>query len=150
MRLDFTGVQSFTAIPEGKYNAVVFSNEIKDTKAGDSQYVSWQFSIIDGKYKNRRLFAITSLKQQALFKLKEMVEAINPKWKLEGAVELDFTKLQGKKCVILVGKKMYEGQEQNEILKVFPFVKSEDDIEVDDEENEDIDTSEDDEEGLPD
>lgn len=48
--------EDFVAIPPGKYPALVEKAEVKSTKAGNGHYVELTLSILDGQYKNRKLF----------------------------------------------------------------------------------------------
>jgi hypothetical protein len=46
----------FTPLPEGVYRIAVESAECKPTKAGDGEYLSLVFQVLDGQYKGRKLF----------------------------------------------------------------------------------------------
>ena len=46
----------FEAIPAGKYQAVIVDSELKPNKAGTGEYLQLEFEIIDGEYKNRKLW----------------------------------------------------------------------------------------------
>ena len=52
---------AFDAIPAGKYPAVITASEMKPTKSGTGRYLELNFQIIDGQYKNRRLWARLNL-----------------------------------------------------------------------------------------
>jgi len=51
----------FDAIPAGKYQAVITDSEMKDTKSGTGKYLQLEFEIIEGDYKNRKLWARLNL-----------------------------------------------------------------------------------------
>jgi hypothetical protein len=51
----------FEPIPDGKYLAVITGSEMKPTKAGTGSYLLLTFQIIEGKYKNRLLWARMNL-----------------------------------------------------------------------------------------
>jgi len=51
----------FEPIPAGKYLAVIAASEMKQTKAGDGQYLELTFQVIDGPYKGRNLWARLNL-----------------------------------------------------------------------------------------
>ncbi len=51
----------FEPIPAGKYLAVITGSELKQTKAGDGQYLELTFQVIDGPYKGRNLWARLNL-----------------------------------------------------------------------------------------
>lgn len=51
----------FDAIPAGKYLAVITDSEMKPTKTGNGQYLELAFEIIEGEYKNRKIWARLNL-----------------------------------------------------------------------------------------
>ncbi len=44
-------------IPAGWYNAAIEESELKPTKAGDNHYLELRFSVLDGQYVNRKVYA---------------------------------------------------------------------------------------------
>ena len=52
---------SFEAIPAGKYLAAITESEMKPTKNGSGSYLQLAFTILDGEYKNRILWARLNL-----------------------------------------------------------------------------------------
>ena len=48
---------AFEPIPAGKYNAVIIDSEMKSTKSGNGNYLELTFEIIDGEYKDRKVWA---------------------------------------------------------------------------------------------
>ena len=52
---------SFDAIPAGKYQAVITDSEFKPTRAGTGEYLQLEFEIIEGDYRNRKLWARLNL-----------------------------------------------------------------------------------------
>ena len=51
----------FEPIPADKYLAVITGSEMKQTKAGDGQYLELTFQVIEGEYKGRSLWARLNL-----------------------------------------------------------------------------------------
>ena len=47
----------YDPIPAGKYQAVITESEMKPTKTGNGQYLQLEFEIIEGEYKNRKVWA---------------------------------------------------------------------------------------------
>ena len=81
LTVDFTGVSAgdgFDPLPDGTYNVAVFEVTVKENNARDGHYLSWQLKVLDEGYNNRRLFFNTSLKPQALWKLKQVLNRIAP------------------------------------------------------------------------
>jgi len=52
---------SFDPIPAGKYLAAITESEMKATKSGNGSYLQLTFTIIEGEYKNRVLWARLNL-----------------------------------------------------------------------------------------
>jgi len=48
-------------IPEGRYLAAIVQSELKETKAGDGQYLELTFQVIDGPYWGRNLWTRLNL-----------------------------------------------------------------------------------------
>ena len=51
----------FEAIPAGKYLAVITASEMKPNKAGTGQFLELAFTIVEGEYRNRQLWARLNL-----------------------------------------------------------------------------------------
>lgn len=51
----------FEAIPAGKYQAVIVDSEMKSNRAGTGEYLQLEFEIIDGEYKNRKVWTRLNL-----------------------------------------------------------------------------------------
>lgn len=49
------------AIPSGKYLAVIVDSEMKPTRSGTGQYLELTFEVIEGEYKNRKVWAHLNL-----------------------------------------------------------------------------------------
>ena len=51
----------YDPIPAGKYQAVITESEMKPTRTGNGQYLQLEFEIIEGEYKNRKVWARLNL-----------------------------------------------------------------------------------------
>ena len=51
----------YEAIPAGKYQAVIVDSEMKSNKAGTGEYLQLEFEIIEGEYKNRKVWTRLNL-----------------------------------------------------------------------------------------
>ena len=51
----------FEAIPAGKYQAVISDSTMKPTKSGSGQYLELAFDIIEGEFKDRKLWSRLNL-----------------------------------------------------------------------------------------
>ena len=48
--------QSFDVLPAGEYEIVIVNSAVQDTKSGDGKYLKLELQIINGQFKNRKLF----------------------------------------------------------------------------------------------
>ena len=111
--------QSFDTIPSGDYDAVITESELKDTKAGDGQYLKLTLQILSGEYANRKLWDILNLKNKnpkaveiakgTLSSICRAVETMTPK---------DSADLHNKPLLIAVGVEAASGgyNEKNKIV----------------------------------
>ena len=108
----------FEAIPVGWYRALISSDEVKATKAGDGKYLKLSLQIIeDGKFKNRIVFTNLNLWNKnaetvaiSNAALKSICEAVNVPWKPD-----DSSLLHLKPMMIKLAIKPYNGTDQNEV-----------------------------------
>ena len=57
--------QSFAPIPAGSYVAQITESEIKPTKNGTGQMMNLTFEVLDGQYKNRKVFGRINVVNQS-------------------------------------------------------------------------------------
>lgn len=57
--------QSLTPIPAGSYIAQVVESEIKPTKGGTGQMMNLTFEVLDGQYRNRKVFGRINVVNQS-------------------------------------------------------------------------------------
>lgn len=113
LNVDFSGVEERTTLPEGNYLVEVESVEEKEGNKG--AYLSFTFKVAEGKFKGNKLFHNCSLAPQALFNLKNLLEALGmniPK----KAFDLDPDDLVGLQCVVEVTHEVYEGKKRPRIV----------------------------------
>jgi hypothetical protein len=48
--------RGFDPLPAGKYLGAIVDSQMKSTSAGTGEYLNLQFEILDGEFKNRKLF----------------------------------------------------------------------------------------------
>lgn len=133
--VNLSDVESFEPMPEDEYAVEVEKVEVRENKAGDGLYLNWELVVIDGDYENRRLWYITSLKDAALFRLKQtfvglgLIEDDDDELELEYDDDIDptsqegpvllYPELEGLECVAVVKNEMYEGRERNRVQELF-------------------------------
>lgn len=140
VKLDMTGVESYTRCPEGEWLAKLSSIEEGTIQGSGDDCLKARFEVIKGSAKGCAVFETFSLTEKALWKLKGFLEAIG--MKANGKLSLDLDKLEGKVCIINVIHDEYNGQKR---AKIASYLKPEDD-EEDEEDDED---EEDEEEEAP-
>lgn len=139
LKVDMTGVESYTRCPEGEQLARVKKMEMGTTQGSGDDALKAVFEVIEGDGKGCQVFETFSLGEKALWKLKQFLTAIGVK--ADGKLSLDLDKLEGKLCVIDVIHEEYNGQKR---AKISNYAKPSDDSDEDDE-DEDEDEDEDDE-----
>ena len=140
MKLDMTGVESYTRCPEGEWLAKLTKIEEGTVQGSGDDCLKARFEVIKGSAKGSTVFETFSLTEKALWKLKSFLEAIG--MKANGRISLDLDKLEGKICVIDVIHDEYNGTKR---AKISAYVKP--DLEED--EDEDDEDEDDDEEEAP-
>lgn len=125
--LDFSEVKSFKAIPEGPYLVEVTSVE-EGKSQNDNPTLSFEFSIAEGKFQGSKLWHTTALTKEALWKVREVFEALGQE--VDGQVTYDLDELVGCTCGVIVYNETYEGKQR---AKIGEFL-SKDDVDTDEEE----------------
>lgn len=144
VNVDFTGVESFNRPSEGQHVVKIVSADMKQSQGGNDMIVV-TFEVTKGSDKGARCIENYPLAENALWKLKGLLQAIG--MKCDGKVRLDLDKLIGKVCIITVSDEEYEGKIRSRVqeCKKLAAVADEEDDEDQDEED-DSDDDEDDEE----
>ena len=116
--IDFSNVDSLTAIPSGRYSAVVVDVEEKISDSSGHPYYSWTFEVTSGEFKGRKLWNNTSLQEQALWKLKETLEALGIDCSKK--VEFQESAMAGLRCDLIVGIRVYDEKDRNDVKQILP------------------------------
>jgi len=142
LRVDFTGVDVRVLIPEGDYHASVAETALEDGSA--AQYISWKFKIHDEdkKVNGQHVYYITSLAPQALWNLRNLLEALGVETP-SSEMDLDLEAYAGLELMVRVEHEQYEGKDR---ARVSDFSALEGTAEAEDDEK----VEEDDEEEKPD
>jgi hypothetical protein len=124
INMDFTNVSSaFDVLPEGAYDGEIVKAELKTNKAGDGQYINFEWEVTNPENdKKMKVWDIASLKPQALWKLKEVMEAF--KMDTEGAMEIDLEDFVGQEATLNLAIDTYQGNERNVVKKITGFANA--------------------------
>ena len=146
VNVDFTGVESFNRPSEGQHVVKIVSADMKQSQGGNDMIVV-TFEVTKGSDKGARCIENYPLAENALWKLKGLLQAIG--MKCDGKVRLDLDKLIGKVCIITISEEEYDGRIRSrvqECKKLAAVADEEDDEDQDEEDDSDDDEDDEDEE----
>lgn len=147
LKVDMTGVESYTRCPEGEQLARVKKMEMGTVQGSGDDALKAVFEVIKGDGKGCQVFETFSLGEKALWKLKQFLTAIGVK--ADGKLSLDLDKLEGKLCILDVIHEEYNGQKRAKISAYLKPTNDSDEDEEEDEEDEEDEDDEDEEEVKP-
>lgn len=144
VRVDMTGVETFSKVSEGIHTVRVKEINTSTTQAGDDA-LQVIFEVTKGNDKGGRLFETFTLIDKALWKFKAFLKAVGAKH--EGKIKIDLDKLIGKICDVEVFWNEYNGQTYAKISDYYPLGKTSYDDDTEEEDaDDDMDEAEDEEE----
>jgi uncharacterized protein DUF669 len=122
VEIDFTNVEeggggSFK-IPEGNYLVEVTEVEQTESEAGNDMF-KWTFTGKEGKAKSKIFYQYTTLNEEALWKLRGLLEALGvdvPK----GPLDLDLDEMVGLELTAVVGDEEYKGKTSSRMIDFEP------------------------------
>lgn len=114
LSVDFTGVESSGKVAEGRQLAEVIECEVKTSENTGNDYINWKL-----KAKGGNIYHTTSLQPQALWNLRNTLEAMGMEVP-ESALELDLAEFPGMELGIEVENETYQGKKRPRIIDVFP------------------------------
>lgn len=136
VKVDMTGVESYSRCPEGEWLARLKKIEEVEIQGSGDDGLKAQFEVIKGDAKGCSVFETFSLTEKALWKLKSFLDAAG--LKSSGRLSLDLDKLEGKTCIIDVIHDEYNGQKRAKISAyIKPGSEPDEDDEEEDEDDED-------------
>jgi hypothetical protein len=140
LAVDFSGVESGggrVRVPEDDYHVRVATVKQQESKAGNQMLV-WDFEFMDGKAKGKKIRDRTVLTTEALWKLKQLLEAMGIAVPSK-RVALDLRKYIGKELGVTVVDEEYEGKMYSKVsdyvsIDVLDSIDTDDEDEDEDEE----------------
>lgn len=133
LKLDFTGVESYSRCSEGIHRAKVAEIQEKTSQGGDDM-LQIAMEVVAGTDKGCRVFDNCVLTDKALWKFKQLLSALGVK--CDGKVAVDLDGLIGKTCDIEVFHEEYNGQTRAKISNYSKVAASADADDDDDDEEE--------------
>ena len=122
IEVDFTGTESGPKIlPEGEYSAEVYNFEKKKSDNSGKYYLAWEFRVVDetGEYEGVRLHHNTTLQEQGLFNLKNLLDAIGID--TDGKIQFTLEQVKGAMVNVAVDTETYQGKKKSKIVGIYPF-----------------------------
>ena len=138
LKLDFTGVESYSRCSEGIHRAKVAEIQEKTSQGGDDM-LQIAMEVVAGADKGCRVFDNCVLTDKALWKFKQLLSALGVK--CDGKVAVDLDGLIGKTCDIEVFHEEYNGQTRAKISN-YSKVAASADVDDDDDDDEEEDEEE--------
>lgn len=122
LHIDFPEDSGFETIPPGTYTCSVFDASVLESKSSGAPYIAWTLIILEGDYSGRKLFYNTSLQPQALWKLREVLQALG--MEVGDSIELELDELLGTHLVAETGLREWNGKEREEVQNVLPISRA--------------------------
>lgn len=146
LKVDMTGVETYSRAPEGTFKARLKSIEETTTQGGDDALKAI-FEILSGEGKGCSVVETFVLTEKGLWKLKMYLDVVGVK--SSGRIVLDLDKLVGKVCVIEVEHRDVNGTTRANITNYLKASALSDDSDEDEEDEEDEDEEEEEVEEKP-
>lgn len=112
----------FEVLPEGLYNATLVDADLVERDDPDKYpYIKWEFKLTD---KPGKAWTNTSLSPNALFKLRELLEAVGEDENLlddEDGFDIDPSDYIGEDVTLHLTVGSWKGKAKNEVESVQPF-----------------------------
>lgn len=131
LKVNFAEIESsFEPLPEGEYEVIIDRVEVRESKSSDNDYLNWEMTVQDDEYEDRKLWMITSLSPRALFRLKDVLLALevideNEELDIEWDEDVDVTPKEGPivtnpdvsglAAIAVVTNETYDGRERNRV-----------------------------------
>ncbi len=113
IEVNFEGVKSFKSAPEGNHKVTV-TEVTQSMSSNDNPMLSWVYEVTEGKAKGAKLWDVTSLQPQALFRLREVLVALGLEVP-DDVMELNLEDMVGLTCGVVVGMEEYQGKKRARI-----------------------------------
>ena len=137
VKVDLTGVESYTRASEGIHTAKIASIELTQSQGGDDM-LKLTYEVIKGEDKGCKVFDNIVLTEKALWKLKSLLQAIG--MRADGKIALDLDKMEGKICDITVIHEEYNGQLRAKVSEVTKAGSAAAEVDIDDDDDEEEET----------
>lgn len=144
--VDLSNVETVSKVPDGDYAVKVKGVTLETSEEKGTQYLRFALTITEGKHAGKSLRHQNSLQPNALFALRNTLEALNYPIP-DGAFDLDLPAMEGLEMAVAVENEEYNGKDRSQVVEVFSMEdleSDEDEDELEDEIEEDEDDSDED------
>ena len=118
IKIDMTGVETASVIPEGEYIAEV-TKASQESSDGGNDYIAWELKIVDGKQAGKKVYNNTSLQPQSLWATKRFLECLGVEVP-DGVMELSLDDMVGLQVGIVIEHGTYKGKTQSKVIDTYP------------------------------
>lgn len=116
IHVDFTNTKGFEPLPSGIYVCSV--TEVEERQGPNAPYIHWRFTVEEGEFTGRHVWYNTTLKDDALFALRGLLNALSEEPTPDGPFSFDPTDYLGKLCRVTVELSTYNGKPVNNVKEV--------------------------------
>lgn len=134
IKVDFTGVESRVgSIPAGEYVVKVVKVESTES-SNDNDMLKWHVEISEGKFKGKKLIFNTVLIPEALWNLRNLLEAMGVDVP-DDELDIDLEEMEGQQFVAHVEDREYQGKTRSDVVG-YSSVENHEEVETDEEDEE--------------
>lgn len=113
-------MQTFDALPEGQYVVIATSSEMKPTKTGNGKYLQFTLEVLDGPYKNRKLFARLNLVNSNQMAVDIAQRELGAICKAVGIIKPnDSAELHNKPMLVSVGVEIDDKKRESNVIRKY-------------------------------
>lgn len=112
--------QEFAAVPAGQYVAIATASAFKPTKNGQGEFLQFDFEIIDGEFKGRKLWARLNLRNRNATAVDIAQRELGAICRAVGVIKPnDSAELHGKPILLTVDVELDDRNRQSNIIKKY-------------------------------
>lgn len=120
--VNFKGVEGRILLPEDQYRVKVA--EVSQEDGSAAAYLKWKFEVSEGKFEGKPLYHNSSLSEQALWSLRNLLETIGVDIP-DDEMDIDLEELVGKELMVTVTHEDYEGRARPRLTDFAPLTEEE-------------------------
>lgn len=119
VKVDFSGVEARTVLPEGEYITAVIGVKLEESESSGNQYLAWELAVADGKHNGKKLFNNTSLAEQSLWATKTFLQNLGVEVD-DGEMELELDDYVDMQIGVVVEHEVYKGKTRSVVKDTYP------------------------------